>query len=281
MPREPPAARGDRAKSLHPREDIAARRNPARRAARPGGVLTQAGQPVYCAPLPPEVLEMPHSAVVKWSTSPQQDGRRVRSDKRALILDAAIRVFARMGYHGARISDIAGDAGIAYGLVYHYFKNKEEILNTIFEERWSGFVDALEGIAGGPTSTEDKLASISALILNAYRLRPEWVKVFVLEIQRSSRFAEPGQIRAVGRLFQIVARVLRDGQAKGEIRGTLDPDVASYVFVGGLEIVITGLVLDLIRIDESGEPATEYYLKVARTVVEICLRGLAARGGER
>jgi TetR/AcrR family fatty acid metabolism transcriptional regulator len=220
-----------------------------------------------------------HSAVVKRSTSPQQDGRRVRSDKRAMILDAAIRVFARMGYHGARVSDIASEAGIAYGLVYHYFKNKEEILNTIFEERWSGFVDALEGIADGPTSTEDKLSSISALILNAYRLRPEWVKVFVLELQRSSRFAEPGQIRAVGRLFQCVARILRDGQAKGEIRGDLDPDVACYVFVGGLEIVITALVLDLIRIDESELPETEYYLKVARTVVEIFLRGVSRESG--
>ncbi len=205
----------------------------------------------------------------------------MRSDKRSRILDAAIRVFARMGYHGARVSDIAGEAGIAYGLVYHYFKNKEEILNTIFEERWSGFVEALEGIADGPTPTEDKLASISALILNAYRLRPEWVKVFVLEIQRSSRFAEPGQIRAVGRLFQSVARILRDGQAKGEIRSDLDPDVACYVFVGGLEIVITALVLDLIRIDESGQPETEYYLKVARTVVEIFLRGVSRQtGGE-
>ncbi|MGH7342280.1 MAG: TetR/AcrR family transcriptional regulator C-terminal domain-containing protein, partial [Candidatus Rokuibacteriota bacterium] len=152
-------------------------------------------------------------------------------------------------------------------------------LNTIFEESWSGFVEALEGIADGPTSTEDKLASISALILNAYRLRPEWVKVFVLELQRSSRFAEPGQMRAVGRLFQSVARILRDGQAKGEIRGDLDPDVACYVFVGGLEIVITALVLDLIRIDVSELPETEYYLKVARTVVEIFLRGVSRESG--
>ena len=66
---------------------------------------------------------------------------RVRRDKRALILDAAIKVFARKGYHGCRISDIAREADIAYGLVYHYFTNKEEILRTIFEERWSGFLE--------------------------------------------------------------------------------------------------------------------------------------------
>ncbi len=215
------------------------------------------------------------SAPTPLQTSDEPQSQRVRAEKRAHILDAAIRVFAQLGYHGARVSDIAREAGIAYGLVYHYFKNKEEILNTIFEERWSTVLEAVEDIAGAQTSTEDKLVSISALILNAYRLRPDWVKVFVLEIQRSSRFAEPGQLRAVGRLFQTIARILRDGQAKGELREDLDPDLACYVFVGGLEIMITAMVLDLIRLEERGEPEVEYHQKVARTVVEIFLRGVA------
>jgi TetR/AcrR family fatty acid metabolism transcriptional regulator len=130
------------------------------------------------------------------TTSPEtQYETPVRRDKRNRIVDAAIRVFARLGYHGARISDIAREAGVAYGLVYHYFKNKEQILNTIFEERWSGFLEAVDEIADGPTSTEDKLVSIAALILNAYRVRPEWVKVFVLEIQRSRESCVPVRSR--------------------------------------------------------------------------------------
>ncbi len=147
------------------------------------------------------------------------------------------------------------------------------MLNTIFEERWSGFLDAVEGIADSATSAEDKLMSIAALVLNAHRLRPEWVKVLVLEIQRSSRFAQPGQLRAVGRFIQAVARLLRAGQANGELRGSLDPEIAAYVFIGGLEIVITARVLDVLRVDEADEQ--EYYRKVARTVVEIFLNGLA------
>jgi TetR/AcrR family fatty acid metabolism transcriptional regulator len=204
---------------------------------------------------------------------------RVRRDKRALILDAAIKVFARKGYHGCRVSDIAREADIAYGLVYHYFTNKEEILRTIFEERWSGFLEVVDEIAARETSVEDKLVSIAALMLNAYRVRPDWVKVLVLELQRSSRFAEPGQIRAVGLLFQSVARILRGGQEAGELRGDLDPDVACYVFIGALEIVITSLVLDLIKIEEKAPSESEYYLKVARTVVDIFLHGLAQGGG--
>ncbi len=214
-----------------------------------------------------------------FSSSPDGSGSpRIRRDKREAILEAAIKVFARSGYHRARISDIAREAGIAYGLVYHYFKNKEEILSTIFEERWSTFLEAVDGVARRDASVQDKLVSVAALILNAYRLRPEWVKVLVLEIQRSSRFAEPGQLRAVGALFQSVARVLRSGQESGELRADLDPDVACYVFVGALELVLTSLVLDLAHPGDSEGGESEYYLKVAATVVDIFLNGLAAGG---
>jgi ABC-type multidrug transport system ATPase subunit/AcrR family transcriptional regulator len=151
-------------------------------------------------------------------------GSSLRQEKREIILDAAIKVFAQTGYHGARVSDIAREAGIAYGLVYHYFKNKEEILHSIFEERWSGFLEAVETIADSPTSTEDRLFAVASLILNAYRVRPDWVKVLVVEIQRSSRVTEPAQIRAMGRLFQLIARILRRGQEAGEIRKDLDPE---------------------------------------------------------
>ena len=213
--------------------------------------------------------------------------KRTRADKRALILEAAIQVFARNGYHGSRIADIAAEAGIAYGLVYHYFKNKEEILGSIFEERWGAFLDTLEGIASQPRPAEEKLASIAAVILGGHHVRPEWVKVLVLEIQRSSRFASPDKIEAVGRLFRIVAGVLREGQEKGELRTDVDPDVACFVFIGALEIVITGVVLHVIR-REQGEAAgperdRAYYEKVSRTVVDLFLNGIAQqvqRGGD-
>ncbi len=208
------------------------------------------------------------------------EAARPRLDKRSLIQDAAIKVFATHGYHGSRVSDIAREAGIAYGLVYHYFKNKEEILATIFEERWSGFLEEVESIAGGTTSTEDRLVSVAALILNAYRVRPDWVKVLVLEIQRSSRFAEPHQIEAVGRLFDAVAQILRSGQERGEVRGELDPDVACYVLIGALDLVITSLVLGITRIEGDEVDEREFYLAAARTVVDIFMHGMAAGGSD-
>lgn len=214
------------------------------------------------------------------SSSPSSQ-KRPGHDKRERILDAAIKVFARTGYHGSRVSDIACEAGIAYGLVYHYFKNKEEILDTIFREQWSGFLAALEDIADGATSSEDKLLSVAALILNAYRVRADWVKVLVFEIQRSPRFSDPEQVRAMGRLFQIVARILRAGQASGELRADLDPEAASYLFVGGLDIVVTSRVLNVIEVEGGVAEQSQYYLKLARSLVDLLLRGIEAGGARR
>jgi TetR/AcrR family transcriptional regulator, fatty acid metabolism regulator protein len=68
------------------------------------------------------------------------------ADKRRAILDAAVRVFARQGFHTCRVSDIADEAGVAYGLVYHYFASKDEVLNTLFSERWDVMLEAIREI---------------------------------------------------------------------------------------------------------------------------------------
>ncbi|MBC8188585.1 MAG: TetR/AcrR family transcriptional regulator [Proteobacteria bacterium] len=193
-------------------------------------------------------------------------------DKRRLIVDSAIVVFADKGYHATRISDIARHAEIAYGLVYHYFKNKEEILDTIFIERWGGFIDAVQAIADDGRSVEEKLLSIAAVTLTAYRRRPEWVKILVFEIQRTQRFSDPDRVRLVGQLFALITRILREGQERGELRDDLDPALVCSIFIGGLDIVVTNRVLDLIKI-EGDENA--YYIKVARTVVDLFLNGMS------
>ena len=193
-------------------------------------------------------------------------------DKRRLIVDSAIVVFADKGYHATRISDIARHAEIAYGLVYHYFKNKEEILDTIFIERWGGFIDAVQAIADDGRSVEEKLLSIAAVTLTAYRRRPEWVKILVFEIQRTQRFSDPDRVRLVGQLFALITRILREGQERGELRDDLDPALVCSIFIGGLDIVVTNRVLDLIKI-EGDENA--YYVKVARTVVDLFLNGMS------
>jgi AcrR family transcriptional regulator len=204
---------------------------------------------------------------------------RPRRDKRACILDAAVKVFASEGYHRARISDIAREAGIAYGLVYHYFRNKDEILDTLFEERWEGFLDAVEAIGREPGTLRTRLVSIAALILNAYRVRPDWVKVVVFEIQRTSRFARPAQLRAVGRLFDAITGILREAQATGSLRRDVDPALAGTLFIGAFDLLITSFVLGLAGVPDDETSQRAYYARVAQMVVEMFMNGIAFEPG--
>ena len=73
--------------------------------------------------------------------------------------------------------------------------------------------------------------------------------MLIFEIQRTQRFADPERIEVVGELFRLIADILRDGQKRGELREDLDPELACYVFIGGLDIVVTSRVLDLIKIE--------------------------------
>ena len=67
-------------------------------------------------------------------------------NRRNQLLEAATIVFARKGFHDTRIADIAREAGVAYGLVYHYFKNKDEILGSLFEGNWGLFLQSIDYI---------------------------------------------------------------------------------------------------------------------------------------
>ena len=85
-------------------------------------------------------------------------------DKRRLILDAAIIVFAREGFHGCRVSDIAKQANVAYGLVYHYFSSKDEVLDTLFTERWSLLLEAIGEVDAREAPVREKLREVASFI---------------------------------------------------------------------------------------------------------------------
>jgi AcrR family transcriptional regulator len=101
-------------------------------------------------------------------------------DKRRNILDAAITVFARQGFHSTRVSDIADEAGVAYGLVYHYFNSKDEVLNELFTERWSLLLTAIEEADASAESPRSKLAAVAAYIVDSYQHNPELMKVIIV-----------------------------------------------------------------------------------------------------
>src|ERR687891_1925922 len=98
-------------------------------------------------------------------------------DKRRMILDAAVRVFARQGFHTCRVSDVADEAGVAYGLVYHYFDSKDQILDTLFLERWDILLRAIQQVDAEERSPREKLYAITSFIVDSYRHDPDLMKV--------------------------------------------------------------------------------------------------------
>jgi TetR/AcrR family fatty acid metabolism transcriptional regulator len=105
-------------------------------------------------------------------------------DRRKTILRAAVEVFARKGYHGCRIADVAREANVAYGLVYHYFRNKDELLQLVFETGWGGFVARIREAAEGTAPLDAKLRRIFQVAFDGYRVDPRGVRVLVLEFAR-------------------------------------------------------------------------------------------------
>src|ERR1700742_2684223 len=108
------------------------------------------------------------------------------TDKRRIILDAAMRVFARQGFHTCRVSDIADEAGVAYGLVYHYFSSKDEILDTLFLERWDVMLAAIAEADRSDVEARDKLLAIASFIVDSYHHDPELMKVIIVEVTRAA-----------------------------------------------------------------------------------------------
>ena len=180
-----------------------------------------------------------------------------------------MRVFARAGYHTSRVADIAEEAGIAHGLLYHYFSSKEEVLATVFRENWAELVERFQTVEASDESAADKLRGIAKILLRTWRNDPALVTVMVREVARSTHLQ--GQIDEIGAAFETIQRIVEQGQADGEFRRELDARFASWVFYGALEELLTGWVLGQLP-DGEGEVA-----RAERTVVEVLCAGLAAR----
>jgi TetR/AcrR family transcriptional regulator, fatty acid metabolism regulator protein len=165
-----------------------------------------------------------------------------QEEKRRQIMEAAVRAFARKGYHACRVGEIAEEAGVAYGLVYHYFGSKEEVLETIFHDTWKQMLARVREVQeeGGPA--EEQVRKVTALLLRTWRRDPDLVRVLVREVTRSPEQMKR-QIDEIGHAYETLEGVIVHGQQTGEFREDLDPKVAATVFYGALEEVLTGWVM--------------------------------------
>ncbi|HEY2940032.1 MAG TPA: TetR/AcrR family transcriptional regulator [Gaiellaceae bacterium] len=195
------------------------------------------------------------------------DRSNAQEDKRRLLLDAAVRVFARKGYHAARVGDIAEEAGVAYGLLYHYFDSKEDVLRSVFRETWRALIGTIKSVEAASDSAPEQLRKVAEILLRSWRRDPDLVRVLVLEVTRSQHLE--GEMDEIVESFAAIQEIVERGQADGSMRPDLDARLTSYVFYGAVEEFLTGWVLG--RLPDSEDDVA----RAERTLVEIVTGGLA------
>jgi AcrR family transcriptional regulator len=194
----------------------------------------------------------------------------VAADKRQQLLDAAVRVFAREGFHTSRVGDIAEEAGVAHGLLYHYFRSKDEVLATIFRENWRQLLERFHQVEASPEPSVEQLRGVAKILLRTWRNEPDLVRVMVREVARSPHLQ--GQVEEIREAFATIQRIVERGQARGELRRDLDPRLVSWIFYGALEELLTGWVLGELP------DGDEEVARAERTIVDLVYDGLAAPG---
>lgn len=192
------------------------------------------------------------------------------ADKRRLILDAAVRVFARQGFHACRVSDIADEAGVAYGLVYHYFGSKDEVLDTLFLERWNVMLTLIREVDAEPIPVREKLLSIASFIVDSYRHDPDLMKVIIVEVTRAANSFGQTHIGHIREAYELIGEIVAKAQADGTFKAEIEARFAAMAFYGAIEQLLTGWIFDLLP---QGE---EYFERAKWLVVETVCGGLEA-----
>jgi AcrR family transcriptional regulator len=162
-------------------------------------------------------------------------------DKRQQILDAAVRVFAAQGYERSRVGDVASEAGVAYGLVYHYFDSKEAVLEAVFREAWGRLLAAMALAEQSVGTAPERLELVVKIVLRTWRDDPDLVRLLVREVTRNPHIQD--ELDEIGQAFATLERIVAGGQAEGTLRPSLDARLAAWMLYGALEEILTGWVL--------------------------------------
>ena len=198
-------------------------------------------------------------------------GQEQATDKRRVILDAAVKVFAREGFYGCRVADIADEAGVAYGLVYHYFRSKDEILDTLFLERWDLMLEEIARVDAEPAPAREKLAAIAGFIIDSYRYDPDLMKVIIVDVTRAANSFGLSHLEKIREAYGLIGGIVESAQQRGELRSDITPTFAAMAFYGAVEQVLSGWIFDILP------EAAEDYDQAKEFIVSTICDGLEQR----
>ncbi len=188
------------------------------------------------------------------------------NDKRERILDAAVQVFAQRGFFQARVTDIAREAGVADGTIYLYFKNKDDLLISLFEDRMEGIIAAfrleLDPLDGAPARLHRFIEMHLALVES----KPQLAEVLTVELRQSSKFMREYKNPRFAEYLGILADILEEGRTAGVFRADLEPRILCRIIFGAL---------DEVSLVWSSSRREKFVLaEVTQEIWNLCARGL-------
>ncbi len=198
-------------------------------------------------------------------------GRAPRTgDKRERILDAAVRVFAKKGFYATRVSEVAHAAGVADGTIYLYFKSKDELLVSLFEDRVERLLAFMHTELPPVASASEKLRRIIELQLGLLEGERDLAEVITVILRQSTKLMKEYAAPKFSAYLDEIAGVVEAGQASGELRGDVSPHLAARAIFGMLDGIAMTWALG--KADRGG------LVRASGQLAEMVLRGLSPQG---
>lgn len=185
-------------------------------------------------------------------------------DKHKRILQAAIKVFAQNGFYNSKVSEIAKEAGVADGTIYLYFKNKDDILISLFEEEMEIIIQNMKHEIEKGKDPFEKLKRFALVQLNSKKQNPELAAIMEIELRQSSKFMKEYVNKKFIEYLKIISSIIKEGQELGIIKKELDSIVISRAFWGALDEVARFWVLSSkkrISLPTSAEMISDIFIR--------------------
>jgi len=170
--------------------------------------------------------------------------RKKDEEKRKKILDAATKVFARVGFSNTRIQDVAQEAGIAHGTVYLYFKSKDDLFISIFQESLGELIDYISSEVQKKDSAEDKLRRMISLQLDVIEENPDLTKLILIEFPGTGNFLNDRNIDVLSNYIDVIGDVLKNGIEEGIFSTNVKPDIIATMIYAAMQGIATRWILD-------------------------------------
>lgn len=167
----------------------------------------------------------------------------VRTNKEQAIIDSAAREFRYKGFAQTRMANIAKNANLSYGLLYHYFDSKEKLFNAIIEDWWHEFHGRLLSLKEAPTDTFEKLEGVVEFVFDIFNKKPNETYIYFTEISRGFIHQQNPQWNdKVRRLYTVCRDIMKEGQEHGVLTQDIRPHYLAFIFMGAIDTTLSSII---------------------------------------